>query len=173
MILKKAQINTILGPMIAIADEKSLYLLEFVSRKGLETEIAQLHARGFAIVSGSTLPIQSIETELCDYFNGKLSRFKTTYRVFGTPFQQAVWQALIQVPYGSTISYKEQAISLMRPRAHRAVANANGKNQLAIIIPCHRVIASDGTLGGYGGGIDVKRWLLAHEKNMAMKEQSQ
>ena len=84
--------------------------------------------------------------------------------MFGSPFQRQVWQVLCGIPYGETRSYAEEAISMGKPSAYRAVANANGANQLAIIIPCHRVIASDGTLGGYGGGIAVKQWLLEHEK---------
>ena len=84
--------------------------------------------------------------------------------MFGSPFQRQVWQVLCGIPYGETRSYAEEAMYMGKPSAYRAVANANGANQLAIIIPCHRVIASDGTLGGYGGGIAVKQWLLEHEK---------
>lgn len=163
-VLKATWIDTVLGPMIAIADETVLYLLEFVMRRGLEKEVERLRARGFVIIPGSTPPTQSITTELTHYFSGTLTEFKTPYRVFGSLFQQAVWQALCDIPYGETKSYREQAISLARPSAYRAVANANGANQLAIIIPCHRIIASDGTLGGYGGGLAVKQWLLEHEK---------
>lgn len=164
MTLKAAQIETVLGPMIAIADELSLYLLEFVTRRGLEKEIRRLRANGFSIISGKTVPIQLITAELADYFSGALTVFKTPYRVFGSQFQQSVWQALEKIPYGETKSYKEQSMALGHPKAYRAVANANGANQLAIIIPCHRIIASDGSLGGYGGGLAIKRWLLEHEK---------
>lgn len=164
IVLKAAWIDTVLGPMLAISDDNSLYLLEFVTRCGLEKEIERLRARGFAIIPGNTSPIQSITEELTDYFSGKLTQFKTPYRVFGSQFQQEVWQALCKIPYGQTKSYLEQAIDLGRPNSYRAVANANGANQLAIIIPCHRIIASDGTLGGYGGGLAVKKWLLENEK---------
>lgn len=164
MVLKAAWIDTILGPMLIIADETHLYLAEFVSRRGLEKEVERLRARGFAIIRGETPPIDSIRQELKAYFSGILTRFKTPYRVFGSPFQQQVWQILCEVPYGETRGYKEQAMSLGQPTAFRAVANANGANQLAIIIPCHRIIASDGTLGGYGGGLAIKQWLLEHEK---------
>jgi AraC family transcriptional regulator of adaptative response/methylated-DNA-[protein]-cysteine methyltransferase len=164
VILKAAWIDTILGPMIAIADEESLYLLEFVTRRGLEREVERLRKKGFALVPGNTLPLTSIETELNDYFAGTLKAFKTPYRVFGSPFQQQVWEQLCQIPYGETRSYAEQSTLLGKPNAYRAVANANGANQLAIVVPCHRVIASDGTLGGYGGGLAVKQWLLNHEK---------
>ncbi len=166
IILKAAWIDTTLGPMLAISDEESLHLLEFAARRGLEKEVARLRARGFVIIPGETLPIQSITIELEAYFSGQLTRFKTPYCVFGSLFQQAVWQVLCDIPYGETKSYREQAIALGRPTAYRAVANANGANQLAIIIPCHRIIASDGTLGGYGGGLVVKKWLLEHEKTI-------
>lgn len=162
-ILKALWIDTPLGPMIAMADDEALYLLEFVTRRGLEREVERLRKRGFAIVPGRSTPLHSIELELMAYFNGTLTHFKTPYRVFGSPFQQQAWQALCDIPYGTTRSYAQQAQSLGRPSAYRAVANANGANQLAIIIPCHRIIASDGTLGGYGGGLAVKKWLLEHE----------
>lgn len=164
IILRAAWIDTVLGPMIAIADDTSLYLLEFVKRRGLEREVERLRQRGFAIIPGLASPLTSIEVELKEYFEGSLTQFKTPYRVFGSAFQQQVWQTLCQIPYGETRSYREQSVSIGKPSGYRAVANANGANQLAIIIPCHRVIASDGSLGGYGGGLNSKQWLLEHEK---------
>jgi AraC family transcriptional regulator of adaptative response/methylated-DNA-[protein]-cysteine methyltransferase len=164
IILKTAWIDTVLGPMIAMADDASLYLLEFVTRKKLDREVDRLRRRGFAFTPGNALPLTSIEAELKAYFEGKLTQFKTPYLVLGSPFQQQVWQALCQIPFGETRSYAEQAMSLGKPGSYRAVANANGANQLAIIVPCHRVIASNGTLGGYGGGLAVKQWLIEHEK---------
>lgn len=83
----------------------------------------------------------------------------------GTPFQQSVWQALLQIPYGQTRSYAQQAQSIGRPTATRAVAAANGSNKIALIVPCHRVIGSDGSLTGYGGGMPRKQWLLALERS--------
>nr|MCH9744339.1 methylated-DNA--[protein]-cysteine S-methyltransferase [Gammaproteobacteria bacterium] len=85
----------------------------------------------------------------------------------GSPFQKKVWQALQAIPIGETISYKTLAANIHQPTACRAVANANGKNQLALIIPCHRVINEDGKLGGYGGGLHRKLWLIEHEKKHA------
>jgi AraC family transcriptional regulator of adaptative response/methylated-DNA-[protein]-cysteine methyltransferase len=164
-VLKAAWLDTVLGPMLVIADDTHLYLLEFITRRGLEKEVKKLRACGFAIMPGNTPPIDSIKQELQAYFSGTLTQFQTPYRVFGSPFQQKVWQILCTIPYGETQSYRDQAVSLGNPKAFRAVANANGANQLAIIIPCHRIIASDGTLGGYGGGLAVKQWLLEHEKN--------
>lgn len=162
--VQSINVDTPLGQMLAIADESALYLLEFMTRKGLDREISNLHQRGFVIVPGISPLLQSIESELQAYFAGKLTEFKTPFRVFGTSFQQQVWQTLCTIPYGTTKSYAEQATIMGKPTAYRAVANANGTNQLAIIIPCHRIIASDGSLGGYGGGLAVKEWLLAHER---------
>lgn len=163
--LKTTKIDSPLGPMIAIADEASLYLLEFVTKRGLERELDRLQQRGFDLAPGMTPILMSIEAELHAYFAGKLMAFKTPYHVFGSPFQQQVWKALSAIPYGETRSYAAQAASLGKPTAFRAVANANGANQLSILLPCHRVIASDGSLGGYGGGIQAKEWLLNHEKS--------
>lgn len=165
VVLKASWLDTVLGPMLAIADDTHVYLLEFITRRGLEKEIERLRTRGFAIIPGNTPSIDSIKHELHAYFGGALTQFMTPYRVLGSPFQQKVWQILCTIPYGETRSYREQAVHLGNPNAFRAVANANGANQLAILIPCHRIIASDGTLGGYGGGLAVKQWLLEHEKN--------
>lgn len=169
IILNAACINTVLGPMIGISDNNKLYLLEFFTAKGLEREIKRLQQQGFVIVPGDAPPLTSIKAELTTYFSGMLTVFKTPYQMLGSPFQQQVWQALCQIPYGETRSYAEQSASLGKPSAYRAVANANGANQLAIIIPCHRVIASDGTLGGYGGGLMIKQWLIEHEQRHKTK----
>ena len=163
-VLQTIYIDTVLGPMLAIADEKSLYLLEFTTRRGLVRELERLHQRGFILIPGTNAPLQSIESELQSYFSGTLTQFKTPYCILGSPFQQAVWETLAGISYGVTKSYAEQAASMGKPTAYRAVANANGANQLAIIIPCHRIIASDGSLGGYGGGLSIKQWLLDHEQ---------
>lgn len=102
-------------------------------------------------------------SELCQYFAGERQQFTIPLLLFGTPFQRQVWQALCQIPYGQTISYKQLAQSIGKPSAYRACANANGKNPISLIVPCHRVIAYDGTLGGYTGGLDIKKTLLAIE----------
>lgn len=164
-LLQASWLDTPLGPMIAIADEEYLYLLEFVQRRGLEREIEQLRRKTKSvIVPGSPVPISSIKKELELYFSGKLQQFKTPLYIMGTEFQKTAWEALTKVPYGQTRSYKGQAEIIGRPLACRAVANANGLNQFAIIIPCHRIINSNGDLGGYGGGLPRKKWLLDHEK---------
>ena len=167
IVLKASWLDTPLGPMLAIADEKALYLLEFVERRGLEREIERLRAKKAIIIPGCTEPITLVESELQAYFTGKLKIFTTPLHLIGSPFQKSVWNELIKIPYGQTKSYADQAAAIGKPSAYRAVANANGANQIAILIPCHRIINSDGKLGGYGGGISRKKWLLNHEQQMS------
>lgn len=165
-ILKASWIDTVLGPMIAISDDAGLYLLEFVDKRGLEAEIQRLKLKTkAAIIPGHTQPIKSITLELKAYFNGDLKNFTSPVHLLGTPFQRLVWEELLRIPYGQTKSYASQAQAVGKPTAYRAVANANGANQLTLIIPCHRIINSNGDLGGYGGGMMRKKWLIDHEKN--------
>ncbi|RNB87258.1 bifunctional transcriptional activator/DNA repair protein Ada [Brevibacillus fluminis] len=172
-ILKASWLDTRLGPMIAIADEEVLYLLEFIDRRGLEREVERLRRKTkSAVIPGNTQPIHSIESELEDYFEGRLTEFRTPLRLLGSPFQKKVWEQLQKIPPGQTISYADIAVAIGKPGAYRAVAQANAANQLAIVIPCHRVINSNGDLGGYGGGISRKRWLLGHEKKGSTEEQT-
>lgn len=163
-VLKAIWIDTPLGPMIAVGNDEMLLLLEFVDRRGLEREIERLRIRAkAAIIPGQTAATSSIKTELEHYFAGRLSDFKTPVFLLGSDFQKIVWNELIKIPPSETRSYLDIAKMVGRPKAYRAVANANGANQLAIIIPCHRVINASGELGGYGGGISRKQWLLNHE----------
>lgn len=164
VILKASWLDTELGPMLAVADDKALYLLEFVDRRGLEREIERLRQRAkAAIIPGETKMTQMIADELKEYFAGNLSVFKTPLHFIGSDFQQQVWHALIDIPYADTRSYSQQAQHIKQPKAVRAVARANGANQIAIVVPCHRVIGQDGSLTGYGGGLARKKWLLDHE----------
>lgn len=162
--LKAEWIDSPLGPILAIADDGALHLLEFVDRRGLEREIERLRKK-FAIVPGKAKPLDSIKKELKGYFEGKLSRFTTPFVMHGTPFQKRVWEELQKIPPGETRSYAQLASSIGKPTAFRAVAGANGANQIAILIPCHRVINTNGNIGGYGGGVARKKWLLEHERN--------
>ena len=174
-ILKTSWIDTKLGPMIAIADKVGLYLLEFVDRRGLELEVERLRLRTkAAIIPGITDPIKSITLELASYFEGTLTDFKTPLHILGSPFQKLFWDELMRIPYGQIRSYMAQAKAkaIGKATAYRAVANANGANQLAIVIPCHRIINSNGELGGYGGGITRKQWLIDHEKQGLENDQS-
>lgn len=166
-VLKAAWLDTPLGPMLVIAGEEVLYLLEFVNRRGLEREVEQLRERmRAAIVPGRSEPVERVEEELGRYFAGELKRFSVPTADLGTPFQKRVWHILKDIPAGETRSYAQIAEAMGKPSAYRAVARANGANQLALVIPCHRVINSDGSLGGYGGGLPRKEWLLGHERSM-------
>jgi len=157
-------IDTPLGAMLAIADSTKLILLEFNDRRGLELEIERLRRRRkMAIIPGRCDPIEQIDEEIQSYFAGHLKDFQTPLALWGTPFQKQVWQELRRIPYGETRSYAEHAKAMGRPQATRAVATGNGANQLAIIVPCHRVIAGDGKLAGYAGGLVRKRRLLELE----------
>ncbi|MEO0795145.1 MAG: methylated-DNA--[protein]-cysteine S-methyltransferase [Verrucomicrobiota bacterium] len=160
--LFSARIETPSGAMIALADEHALHLLEFEGRRALSAEMDRMHER-FTIVTGRTAITDQIEDELARYFRGELTEFATPLVLGGTDFQQTVWRALQTIPYGETWSYAELAEAIENPAAIRAVGGANGKNQLAIIVPCHRVINKGGGLGGYAGGLDIKRQLLELE----------
>lgn len=164
-ILYYAWINTKLGKLIAICDERALYLLEFIEKGILQRELKKLVITHQAkIIKGQAAPIDSIKKELNAYFKGTLVKFNTPLYLTGTDFQKQAWKALIRIPYGKTRSYLEQATIIGNEKAFRAVANANGANMLSIIIPCHRIINTNGNLGGYAGGLDRKQWLLDHEK---------
>ena len=102
--------------------------------------------------------------QIDDYFRGELKIFSVKLKLQGTDFQTKVWKQLIKIPYGKTSSYKDIALKIGNPNAMRAVGSANRRNKLAIIVPCHRVIGSNGSLSGYAGGIWRKEWLLKHEK---------
>jgi AraC family transcriptional regulator, regulatory protein of adaptative response / methylated-DNA-[protein]-cysteine methyltransferase len=165
--LYQAWLDTPLGPMFVVSNEEALYLLEFVDRRGLERQLEKLELKTKAvIIPGMTDPIKSVEAELKAYFEGTLTEFKTPLCLLGSPFQQAVWHALMHIPYGTTRTYLAQAKCIGKPTACRAVANANGANQLAIIIPCHRIINTNGEFGGYGAGVARKRWFIDHEKRI-------
>lgn len=158
-------LETQIGPMVAIADEAALYLLEFADRHNLKQQIESLKVTIPPIATSKiTAPIESIALELDSYFRGELREFKTSIKLCGTAFQHLVWQELISTPYAETRSYQAQARAIGKDTACRAVARANGANRLSIIVPCHRIISSDGSFGGYSSGIARKKWLIAHEK---------
>lgn len=144
-----AVLRTPVGPLEIVVDGDTLVGLEFVEEASDEPQAA------------SSPVVERLEA----YFAGDLdalARIPVRFDV-GTPFQRDVWHALTEIPLGDAISYADLARRVGKPKAFRAVGSANGKNPIAVVVPCHRVIAADGTLGGYGGGLDRKRWLLAHE----------
>jgi AraC family transcriptional regulator of adaptative response/methylated-DNA-[protein]-cysteine methyltransferase len=165
------KIETELGIMIAGAVDEGICLLEFSDRRMLNTEYKDL-ARYFdtKIEEGENSHFKTLLLQLREYFEGTRKDFTVPLITPGTNFQQAVWKELMKIPYGATRSYMEQSIALGKPDSIRAIANANGMNRVSIIIPCHRVIGSDGHLTGYGGGLKRKKWLLDHEKKHSGKE---
>jgi AraC family transcriptional regulator, regulatory protein of adaptative response / methylated-DNA-[protein]-cysteine methyltransferase len=158
-------IDTRLGPMLVLANDEGLYVLDFVNRRGLEREITRLRARtGSVILPGAHRHLDEAEKQIGEYYAGKRQSFTLTLASRGTDFQRAVWAQLLAIPYGETRSYADLAKTLGQPTAVRAVARANGDNFRSIVIPFHRVIGSDGSLTGYGGGLARKQWLLDHER---------
>jgi len=164
------RMETPLGTMIACGTETGICLLEFSDRKMLETEFKSLaKIMNATIVQGTNPHFDLLQRQINEYFEGKRITFTVPLVTPGTGFQNQVWKELQTIPYGKTRSYKEQAIALKKPEAMRAVASANGMNRIAIIIPCHRVIGSDGSMTGYGGGVWRKKWLLDFEQSNSSK----
>ncbi len=168
-------VPTPLGDMVSVTCRSRLHLLEFIDRRALPKELERLN--GFAkgrLGIGKTKPGAQIRDELCAFFEGSASRFRTPLAFHGSEFSKAVWQALQEIPAGTTRSYSDVAKHIGRPSAVRAVARANGANQIALVVPCHRVIGADGALTGYGGGLWRKQKLLEIERAyrpVATKEQ--
>ena len=163
-------IETPLGEMVAGSTEEGICLLEFTDRKMLPTEYKDLiRLLKTTMVEGDNVHLKNLKKQLKEYFCGERKEFTIPLVTPGSEFQQAVWKELQNIQFGSTRSYQEQAIALSRSESVRAVANANGMNRISIIIPCHRVIGSDGRLTGYGGGLRRKKWLLDHEKKYSGK----
>jgi AraC family transcriptional regulator, regulatory protein of adaptative response / methylated-DNA-[protein]-cysteine methyltransferase len=165
-IIDLKRIETPIGTMLACATKQGICLLEFTDRKMLETELKSIaKLLNATILQGNNVHFELLEKQLNEYFAGDRKKFDIPLHTPGTDFQNKVWTALQNIPYGQTKSYKEQAITIENPESVRAVANANGMNRISILIPCHRVIGSDGQLTGYGGGLWRKKYLLDLEKN--------
>lgn len=163
--LLSSRIQTPLGDMIAIADKDGLYILDFTDRKHFERNIQRLIIKTNGIIEqGNNSILGLIVQELTAYFAGNLKNFTTPIHLSGSDFQRNAWDFLVTVSYGMTRTYLQQAAGIGNERACRAVAHANSKNTLAIIVPCHRIIASSGKLCGYAGGIERKKWLIRHEE---------
>ncbi len=154
--MRYATLESPVGPLLLAADADGLRYLSF-DRGDRPTKIVPEWRQDGAAFA-------AVIAELEAYFAGRLTRFTVTLAPRGTPFQLRVWEALCDIPYGETISYGELARWIGDPKASRAVGLANGANPLAIIVPCHRVIGSNGSLTGYGGGLPIKQALLALER---------
>jgi methylated-DNA-[protein]-cysteine S-methyltransferase len=145
-----------IGPLLLAGDAEALHCILFPKNgKPAKPEAGWIES--------STGPVAQAVTQLREYFAGRRTEFDLPLAVEGTPFQRTVWRALQEIPYGETISYGELARRVGNPKASRAAGSANGKNRIPIVIPCHRVIAAGGKLGGFGGGLPVKQALLALE----------
>lgn len=149
--------DTPVGPLLVVVDGDGALIR-------CSTSSGDVASASSGDVTMDPIPFADVVRELSDYFAGRLTRFTIPLRPSGSEFQQAVWRALEGIPYGTTITYRQLAERVGRPLAIRAAGGANGANPIAIIVPCHRVIGSDGSLTGYGGGIAMKRSLLEHER---------
>ncbi|MGH8116310.1 MAG: methylated-DNA--[protein]-cysteine S-methyltransferase [Rhodanobacteraceae bacterium] len=152
-------IDTPIGPLLLVSDGAAL------AEVGLPQRGKPAAPPDGAKPSAAKL--RSARRQFEEYFAGTRQQFELPLHPSGTPFQLEVWGALLTIPYGETASYADIARHIGRPRAVRAVGAANGANPLSIVVPCHRVIGSHGDLVGYGGGLPIKRWLLAHERRHA------
>ena len=153
---RQFEMKTKIGKIFLVASQCGLRGL-FLSKQPVSV-IKELNGSGV-----QEQILKKTVSQLEEYFSGQRQQFDIALDIEGTVFQRKVWDQLLRIPFGSTVSYKEIAKKIKNPKAMRAVGNANGKNPLCIIIPCHRVIANDGTIGGYSGGIHIKQMLLKHE----------
>jgi methylated-DNA-[protein]-cysteine S-methyltransferase len=149
-------LDTPLGPMLVRGDGDFLTGLFMPSHKGMPGPDASWHR--------TDAPFAAVRAQLAEYFAGIRQEFDVPLKLGGTPFQQRVWQELTRIPFGVTITYAELAKRVSKPAAARAVGHANGRNPVAILVPCHRVIGANGKLTGYAAGTDKKQWLLAWER---------
>ena len=153
------QLSTPIGTMTAGATAKGLCMLEFDKKTEFKTTLDYISEMG------DSKFIEQTEQQLIEYFNNKRTVFDVPLDLIGTNFQISAWQELLKIPFGKTRSYKEQAIAIGNLKAIRAVASANGANRIPIIIPCHRIIGTDGSLTGFSGGLWRKKFLLEFESN--------
>ena len=163
-----------IGLLFIARTERGLRFLEFMDRKSLKRMIAR-HAETLpdATWEPSLLELKPAVEQLVAYFNGGLHEFELPLDPQGTEFQLKVWKALGKIPYGETRTYGNIAADVGQPKASRAVGLANNQNPLPIVVPCHRVIGADGSLTGYGGGLQRKKWLLSHEAQQLSRSTTQ
>lgn len=167
-LLTTSRIETPIGPMVAGATDGGLALLEFADPGRLGPQLdAALRALGCRAREGDHPLLTRIARELSEYFEGGRTEFSVPLTLLGSPFEVMAWEALRAIPFGQTRTYAEQARAIGRPAAVRAVGRANGRNRLAIVVPCHRVVASGGRLCGYGGGLPRKQFLIDLERRQA------
>jgi methylated-DNA-[protein]-cysteine S-methyltransferase len=157
--LHKVDYQSPIGVLEIVGTEEAIYSILFTEKDGIEN-----------IWQDDTPQVLELcRIQLEEYFKGERSEFSFPYKMEGTDFQRTVWNALKQIPYAETGSYKDIAVAIENEKAIRAVGSANGKNKLSIVIPCHRIIGSNGKLTGYAGGLWRKEWLLQHERTFKRK----
>jgi methylated-DNA-[protein]-cysteine S-methyltransferase len=160
------EIDSPAGPLaFAVNEDGALLRLHFLEGEYGPVMQQELEDEGYAIESDETRTAE-VRDELSEYVNGRRKTFDAPLAFVGSQWQKAVWTELTRIPFGETRSYGEIADSLGRPGAARAVGRANASNVLPVVVPCHRVIAADGTLGGFNGGLHLKERLLEHERNV-------
>lgn len=158
-------IDSPIGELVLGVSDRGCCLVEFADRGGLESIKSQTRKRyKLGLVEGEHPLLDDVEKELGSYFSGDLREFSFSMDLTGTTFEEAVWSELLSIPYGQTRTYGDIARSVSRPLAFQAVGRANGRNPLAIVVPCHRVIQKGGGMCGYGGGVWRKKFLLNLEK---------
>ncbi|MRG86818.1 methylated-DNA--[protein]-cysteine S-methyltransferase [Salinibacillus xinjiangensis] len=164
--LYQKQIQTPVGPMTIIGNQDHIYRIDYGTIDDLQAAYETWTNKHFTTVTihqASPTELNHVEHQLNEYFNGERTLFDLSFQPLGTPFQAKVWKELYEIPFGETRTYKDLAIQIDKPKAVRAIGGAVNKNPLSIILPCHRVIGSNGKLVGYNGGLDKKQFLLQHE----------
>jgi AraC family transcriptional regulator of adaptative response/methylated-DNA-[protein]-cysteine methyltransferase len=165
-------IESPVGPLLVAARADGVGVLEFTDRRVLDQQLATLRRQfGGGLVPGRHRYLEQLREELAEYFAGTRTEFQVPVVYPGTHFQQRVWDRLREIPYGQTLSYEALACAIGEPGAQRAVGRANGQNRIAIVIPCHRVVNKNGQLGGYGGGLWRKEFLLNLERSGSATQQ--
>ena len=156
-------VDTPIGRMTIGATESTVVLCDFTERPMMAAQLASVRRRIGPTTYGESPLLDRVEAQLREYFAGERDEFQLPIDMPGSGFQERVWAELRRIPYGATVSYRELADRVDAGSAYRAIGRANGSNRLAVIVPCHRVVSAGGGLGGYGGGLDAKRWLLGLE----------
>lgn len=157
----RAQLHAPFGVLTIVASDDGLRCVMF------DKEVHPKTFAGMTVVDDTSHPVVARTVQqLNEYLQGTRMSFDLPLDVRGTEFQMHAWNALAKVPYGTTASYAQQAASIGRPTATRAIGAANGRNPVAVVLPCHRIVGADGSLTGFGGGLPVKKWLLDHEASV-------
>jgi AraC family transcriptional regulator, regulatory protein of adaptative response / methylated-DNA-[protein]-cysteine methyltransferase len=163
-------VQTPIGRLTIGVTDRAVVLCDFTERPMMPSQLASVRRRIGPTSYGDAPLLDRVEDQLREYFAGARDEFELPIDVPGSSFQQRVWTELRRIPYGETITYRQLAGRVDAGGAYRAVGRANGSNRLAVIVPCHRVVAAGGGLGGYGGGLDAKRWLLDLEAGESVPE---